>query len=97
MHVALLDSTGWGLLSSRHDSSRAVRVGQCTYVVSPGASRHGAGERPGQLSLVQAVAREETGLLQGFFASTLPLRVIAIKTEDSIDISQQKQRKRFKI
>ena len=67
MHLALLDSTGWGLLTSSEDPAKAVRVGQCIYMVSPGASLHDAGVVAGQLSLVQAVAEEENGLLEGFF------------------------------
>ena len=80
MHLALLDSTGWGLLSSPHVAAGVEVVEGCAYVVSPGSSLHGSGRRPGQVPLVQAVAREAHGALAPFFAGTSPIRVIVIKT-----------------
>ena len=72
MHLALMDSTGWGLLNSKAASAGAVIVDECAYVVSPGSSLHGAGQHPYlQVPLVQAVAQEEAGVLAPFFCSHL--------------------------
>ena len=73
----------------------AVIAGECVYVVSPGSSLHSAGQRRGQLALVQAVEKESAGKLASFFAATSPIRVIAIKTKDSTAIDLQNSNKRF--
>ena len=96
MHLALMDSTGWGLLNSKAASAGAVIADECAYVVSPGSSLHGAGQHPYlQVPLVQAVAQEEVGVWAPFFAATSPIRVIAIKTKDSTAIDLQNSNKRF--
>ena len=51
-HLALLDSTGWGLLSSASAPARIVVDGGCAYAVSPGSSLHAAGQHRGQVHSV---------------------------------------------
>ena len=72
MHVALIDSTGYGLLEST-DSAAGVHVENgCVYIVSPGSSLHKNGQKPGQVSLAHAVAREEHRSLQDFVLHLIP-------------------------
>ena len=78
-HLALLDSTGWGLLESPSDPAGILVEDGCSFVVSPGSSLNVGGQHPGQVPLVQAVARGESALVT-FFSGTSPIRVIAIKT-----------------
>ena len=94
-HLALLDSTGWGFLNSPHDPAGIFVEDGCAFVVSPGSSLSVEGQRSGQSSLVQAVAHGESALVP-FFSGTSPIRVIAIKSEDSIAVSAKKTNKRYK-
>ena len=71
MHLTLMDSTGWGLLTSKVASAGVVIADECAYVVSPGSSLHSAGQLRGQIPLVQAVAQESAGKLAPFFCSHL--------------------------
>ena len=94
-HLALVDSTGWGLVGSPYASAGILEEDGCFYVVSPGSSLNVKGQQPGQVALVEAVALGEDQL-DTFFSGTFPIRVIAIKAEDSIAINSKKAKKMYK-
>ena len=66
IHVALVDSTGHGLLQSKNSAAGVHEESDCVYIVSPGSSLHKNGNKPGQVSLAHAVAQEEHKSLRDF-------------------------------